>query len=358
MRTTLVFFAMTACLVAACSDGDSPSVPAEDAAVAEDAAAQEDQAAEADPAEAAATDAAADQAVGWAGEHTYSGQQGSRRYLVHVPPSYSGAPMPLFMVLHGCTQTPEAIQVVTGFDALANQHGFVTVYPHQDSSANPYGCWNWFLPSHQGRDAGEPAILRAIASEVAANVAIDPKRVHVAGLSAGGAMAVVLAATWPDVFASAAAVAGCPYKGTPCLNAASTESAATLASWVHEAMASRARLMPMLFMQGSNDSTVPPANAELLLAQWLGANDLADDGQANGSVSAAAAKLETGTSPGGLAYTVETYEHQSAALMELWKIEGMDHAWPGGAAGKPFSEPKGPDATAQIQRFLAAHPMP
>ena len=292
------------------------------------------------------------------GEHFYNGPQGSRRYLVHVPGSDAPALMPMVMVLHGCNQDPESIQALTGFNALADQEKFVTVYPHQDKASNPYGCWNWFVPAHQGRDGGEPAILAAIAAEVMAHVAIDPKRVHVAGLSAGGAMAVVMASTWPDLFASVGVVAGCPYKGTPCLNAPSTESVATLAGWVNEAMGVHARVLPMILMQGTADLYVPAENAALLRKQWLGAQDLADDGAANGSVSQSPAKVEQGTSAGGRSFAVETYEWQSASVLESWLIQDMDHAWPGGAAGQPFSDPKGPDATLELARFLAAHPMP
>jgi poly(3-hydroxybutyrate) depolymerase len=191
-----------------------------------------------------------------------------------------------------------------------------------------------------------------------AHVAIDPKNVFVTGLSAGAAMAVVMAATWPDVFASTGVVAGCPFKGTPCLQQASTDSINTLIGYVHDTMGAHARVMPLIIMQGDADTTVPPANAQLLLKQFLGADDLADDGVANGSVSTTAAHHDTATASGGDTYDVDTYDFGGASLIESWTIHGMGHAWPGGPAGLAYSDPKGPDASHEIYRFLSAHPLP
>jgi poly(3-hydroxybutyrate) depolymerase len=114
----------------------------------------------------------------------------------------------------------------------------------------------------------------------------------------------------------------------------------------------------MIVMQGDADTTVPPANAELLVKQWLGAADLMDDGQANGSISQAAAKTDKGTAAGGEPFSVDTYEAAGASILERWLIEQMAHAWPGGNASEAFADPNGPDGTREIQRFLSAHPMP
>jgi poly(hydroxyalkanoate) depolymerase family esterase len=264
----------------------------------------------------------------------------------------------MVMMLHGCQQDAAGIASVTRLDDVADDKKFVTVYPEQDTAANTYSCWNWFLPADQTRDSGEPAILHGIAAEVMANVSIDPKRVFVTGLSAGGAMAVVMASTWPDVFASTGVVAGCPFKGTPCLQGPSTLPIETLIGYVHDAMAGHARVMPLIVMQGDADTTVPPANAQLLLQQFLGVDDLADDGTANGSVSTTPAHHDTGTASGGDGYDVDTYDFAGASLIESWTVHGMGHAWPGGADGLPYSDPKGPDGSREIYRFLSEHPMP
>jgi poly(hydroxyalkanoate) depolymerase family esterase len=304
-------------------------------------------------------EAAVDQFANFAGTHTYSGLAGSRDYLVHIPPGYEGAPLPMVILLHGCNQGVDGLVAVTRFDELADSKKFVTVYPEQSTAANAYKCWNWFLAEDQKRDAGEPAILQGIAAEVMANVAVDPKRVHVAGLSAGGAMAVVLAATWPDFFASVGVVAGCPFNGTPCLNQPSTQSLDALIGYVRDAMGTHARVMPLVTFQGDADTTVPAMNAELLVKQWLGANDLADDGLANGSIPGIAAHKAQSAVPGGYSYLTEVYEDASAAaLLEAWMVSGMGHAWPGGTGGLPYADSKGPDATSEIYRFLSEHPMP
>jgi poly(hydroxyalkanoate) depolymerase family esterase len=346
-------------LLSACSSSDpspgNPTVETPDADVAEDALFE--QAADA-PAEASLPESATDSTSSYSGSHIFSGPPGSRRYVVHVPDGLGSAAAPLVLVLHGCYQTPEKMQALTRWDALADEQKLVTVYPEQPSEANSYQCWNWFEPAHQTRESGEPAILQAIVAEVASHVAIDGKRVFVSGLSAGGAMAVVMAATWPDQFAAAGVVAGCPYKGTPCLQAPSSMSPETLASLVHAAMGSHARVVPMMVMQGDADTTVPPANAELLVKQWLGAGDLADDGQANATISLVPAKTSSGTAPGGEPYQVDTYESGGASILERWLIQPMAHAWPGGSATEAFADPNGPDGAREIQRFLNEHPMP
>ena len=338
----------------ACSDGDDaggePVVPEADASAVDDGGAEaaNDSGNEAMPPSDAST-----QDAGWAGRHTFSGAQGARDYLVHVPASLT-EPSPLVVVLHGCTQDADAMRIATRFDELANEEGFVVVFPEQDPAANVQRCWNWFLGANQTRDGGETGILAGIVQEVREHVAIDPARIHVTGLSAGGAMAVVLASTWPDVFSTVAVASGCPFKGIPCVQGPSQESADVLAGYVVSAMGDRARLMPMIAMQGDQDTMVTPDNFPLLVAQWLGAADRIDDGEANGSISATAASEESATSAGGLAYEVARYAGPGGTtFLEAWLIQGMGHAWSGGAAVS-WSEPDGPDATRAMWEFMKA----
>lgn len=289
---------------------------------------------------------------------TWSGAPGARDWLFRRPADEDGTPRPLFVALHGCSQTAAQLAEIARLAELADEQGAYVALPEQSLSANPYRCWNWFDPSSQARDAGEPAILAGIVSEAMSMGTVDPERVHVFGLSAGGAMSVVLAATWPDMFASAGSVAGCAYRGTPCLSAPSSASTDELVSFVMQAMGDRARLVPLIVMQGDADTTVPPANADVVVRQWLGLADRLDDGSANGSVASSAAQTSEGSVPSGYDYEVAAYEWGSGeAIVERWLIAGEGHAWPGGLANRAWSDPKGPDATREIARFFAAHPM-
>ena len=340
----------SALVVAGCSDSDdaatAPVTPEPDAATL-DQDAGADAAAEAE----GATQDAANADAGWEGRHTFTGPSGSRSYEVHVPAGLT-APAPMVVVLHGCAQDAGAMRELTRFEELADQNGFVVVFPEQDASANIQRCWNWFLSSNQERESGETLILASIVQEVQSRVLIDSKRVHVTGLSAGGAMAVVLASTWPDLFASVGVASGCAFKGMPCAQKANTEPADVLAGYVVSAMGFYAHLIPLIAMQGDLDTTVPPENLPVLVGQWLLAGDKIDDGQVNGSIASTASVKESGTSQGGLAYDIERYAGPAKSVfLETWMVHGMGHAWSGGPA-VAWSDPKGPDATAAMWAFM------
>ena len=302
---------------------------------------------------------AADAAEGGLRERrTFIGASGTREYVLYVPPGAGSASIPLVMVLHGCSQTADGFASLTGFETLANQEGFAVVFPEQPGTANPLLCWNWFLDEDQQRDTGEAAVLADIVREVMDEGWVDNTRVHAVGLSAGGAMSIVLAAVFPDVFASVGAVAGCPFKGSPCLNAPSSLTGEQLADLAYTAMGALARPVPVFLAQGDADTTVPPENVELVVQQWLGVADRADDGQNNGSVSRNPSATSNETVAGGRNYVIATYvDGAGAPLLEQWLIKGTGHAWPGGASGVAFSDPAGPDAAAGSYAFFSAHPM-
>lgn len=350
--------AVSACMIASaligCSDSDdggaTPLLPEPDGGNVDSGAggdAASDIGAETD----AATSDAPGSDGGWEGRHTFTGPAGSRDYEVHIPAGLTGA-APMVVVLHGCAQDAGAMRELTRFDQLADKEGFVVVFPEQPVSANIQRCWNWFLPSNQDRNSGEALILGSIVQEVQSHVLIDSKRVHVTGLSAGGAMAVVLASTWPDLFASVGVASGCAFKGTPCLQKPTSEPVDALAGYVVSAMGWEKTLIPMIAMQGDLDTTVPPQNLPILMGQWLMAADKIDDDMVNGSISSTPSAQEKGTSQGGLAYDIERYAGPSGSIFaETWLVHGMEHAWSGGPA-MAWSEPKGPDATAVMWAFM------
>lgn len=292
-------------------------------------------------------------------KRSYVGPEGTRDYLLYVPAGYDGTPRPLLVGLHGCSQSASHFAYITGFNHLADTEGFLVVWPEQNVVANASLCWNWFSLVHQRRDTGEAAIIASIVNEVAGTHAVDSKRVYAAGISAGGAMAVVLGAVFPDVFAAIGSVEGCPFRGTPCVGSPSVLPPSTLAGYVVDAMSANARPVPLFAVQGTLDANVLPPNAELLVQQWVRAADAVDDGAANGSVSTTPAYTTDGSAPGGYDYEKDVYlDAGGDVLVERWLVKGLGHAWPGGAPAIAYSDPKGPSASDESWRFFEEHPMP
>lgn len=288
--------------------------------------------------------AAAGAQTGAPGEwHTYDGEGGTRRYRLHVPPGVDpSSPAPLVVMLHGCTQDADDFARGTRFDALADSAGVIVAWPEQTAAHHPQKCWTWYDPAHQGRGAGEPAIIAGIAREVMATHAVDPRRVYVAGVSAGGAMAVNVAASYPELFAAAGVHSGVAYR------AASTvpQALAVMRGGAEDesalppplADADCAPLPALIVFHGAEDAVVSPANAEQLAGQWAraaGAKDFLRDER----------------TVGGRTVRVDRY----GPVMEAWRVEGLGHAWSGGSAEGTFTDPAGPDASREMLRFFLEH---
>jgi len=270
--------------------------------------------------------------------------------VLHVPRDLPAGPAPLLVMLHGCSQTPASLAAATRMNAAADRHGFVVLYPEQTRQDNQQACWNWFQPNHRERGGGEPARIAAAVRAVGARREIDPGRVFVAGLSAGGAMAAIMAATHPDLFAGLAVHSGLPFGSASALGpafAAMTQGsedpvAGTRAA--RRAMGRHARPVPTLVIHGSADRTVAPVNGEQLVAQWLDLNGL------SGPPTATA----HGQVPGGHAYARMRWEDgDGRLLLGHLAVDGLGHAWSGGAPGQPFSDERGPSATDAIWAFFS-----
>jgi poly(hydroxyalkanoate) depolymerase family esterase len=242
------------------------------------------------------------------------------------------------VMLHGCTQDATDFAAGTAMNRHAERHGCLVLYPEQAQGANPNRCWNWFEPAHQRSGAGEPAILAGMVREVMAEHAIDPDRVFVAGLSAGGAMAAVLAATHPELFKALGVHSGLAYE------VASDIPTAFAAMRNAGSVRRVAAPMPTIVFHGDGDGTVAPANADRVVEQWRAA---ATGGDRQEVIE------EDGRAPGGKSFTrTRTLSSNGRAVVEQWRIHGAGHAWSGGNATGSYSDPAGPDASAEMLRFF------
>jgi poly(hydroxyalkanoate) depolymerase family esterase len=270
-------------------------------------------------------------------------------------------------MLHGCTQDPATFGAATLMNRAADRHGFVVVYPGQNRRRNAQGCWNWFLADHQRRDQGEPAAIAATVHElIDANslCTIDAARVFVAGLSAGGAMAAILGACYPDLFAAVAVHSGLAYRSATSAGSAfevmsrGGGDAGFQGEAAYAAMGAYARPVPGLVIHGTADRTVAPLNATQVLRQSMKTNHLAApetcDHDPDQPTSSRTVDAES-----GYAYTLSRWIDGRGALMhELLMVDGLGHAWSGGAAGGSYADPRGPSAAEAMWAFFALAPTP
>jgi poly(hydroxyalkanoate) depolymerase family esterase len=292
---------------------------------------------------------------------------GSRNYKLWIPAGYTGkARLPLVMMLHGCTQTPDDFAAATGMNKIADQNNFLVVYPEETASANALKCWNWYDSSHQSRGQGEPSLLALIVNQVRADFKVDARRVYVAGFSAGGAMAVIMGAAYPDLFAAIGIHSGIAYKAATNLSEARPAmarggpDAARLGQLAYQAMGNTKHAMRVILFQGAKDGLVAPVNAGRVITQWAQADDLIDDGKDNHSVDDVADKILESVVAGGYAYKKSVYNNRSGKpLIEGWVIQDLKHAWSGGVAGASYTDPKGPNAGQEMWRFFReSKPLP
>jgi len=288
------------------------------------------------PGHAASRPAAAPIANGARFEHhIYTDQAGSRPYKLYVP-SRHGQPLPLVVMLHGCTQTPDDFAAGTRMNQLAEEQGFYVAYPAQTRSANASGCWNWFNTGNQQRERGEPALIAGITRQVMRDHPIDPRRVYVAGLSAGGAAAAILGVTYPDLYRAIGV-----HSGLACGAASDVASAFAAMRQGRSPAAGRFSIaVPTIVFHGDRDMTVNPVNGDQVMAQ-------AD------AAAGSRTTVKRGTAPGGIGYTCTVRADGSGRPMsEHWVLHGAGHAWSGGSPDGSYTEPLGPDASREMLRFF------
>jgi len=289
---------------------------------------------------------------------------GSRNYKLWVPATLEkGNASPLVMMLHGCRHDAKDMAEISGMNEVAEVNRFLVVYPEQSRLANLMKCWNWFKPKHQARDAGEPSILAAVVDQVRSTHHVDPDRVYVAGVSAGGAMASILGATYPDLFAAIAVFAGAEFKaatsifeglaamergGPDPIHQGQLAFEAMKSSLVHK----KKRRLPAIVFHGTADTRVSPVNAEQTITQWRKTNACLAAEHSESSF-ALTEKVIGGQVPDGYAYRKHIYvEADARPLLEKWLVQGLGHAWSGSPNPSKYSDPKGPNASAEIWRFF------
>ncbi len=274
--------------------------------------------------------------------HVHAGPAGQRDYRLYVPGRALTRPPALLVMLHGCTQSPEDFAAGTGMNALAETEGWLVVYPAQPQSANSARCWNWFNAADQSRDGGEPAIIAGITRAVIAAHNVDPARVYVAGLSAGGAAAAIMGAAYPDLFAAVGVHSGlAPGAAT---DVGTAFAAMRQGSAGHPVR--RGRAMPTIVFHGDRDRTVHPVNGEHVLAQA-------------GAGAALTTHVSRESPAGRHAYTRTVHtDAQRRPVLEHWLLHGAGHAWSGGSAAGSYTDPQGPDASREMMRFFARQPGP
>ena len=273
---------------------------------------------------------------------SYSGPAGQRAYKVFIPAAYRGTPMPLIVMLHGCKQNPDDFAAGTRMNELAEKHGFLVAYPAQAANANGSNCWNWFQTKHQRRDGGEPSILAGIVAEIGDDCRIDERRVYVAGLSAGAAMAVILGVTHADVFAAVGAHSGLPF------GAAHDIGSAFAAMHGGTQAPTAPRGLPTIVFHGDRDTTVSPKNGAAIFEQAVARL---------GDKAGAPLKrnVREQVSAPGRQYTSTVYaDGEGRSRAEQWVLHGAAHAWSGGSAAGSYADEKGPDASAEMVRFFMA----
>ena len=269
--------------------------------------------------------------------HAYANDAGSRNYKLYVPASWTGGPLPLVVMLHGCTQSPDDFAAGTRMNDCAEEHTFLVAYPAQPASANPSRCWNWFNGSEQQRGHGEPSLIAGITQQIMKEFPIARGRVYVAGLSAGGAAAATLGATYPDLFAAVGV-----HSGLAC-GAARDLPSAFAAMRQGGGAGARPAIVPTIAFHGDADKTVNPVNGDQVIAQ-----------------ATPLARLDTsvvhGTSDGGVSYVrTSRSDATGRSMLEHWVLHGVGHAWSGGSPAGSHTDARGPDASREMVRFFLQH---
>ena len=282
-------------------------------------------------------------------KHAFTFEGDSYPYRLYVPPTATAGAaaerMPLVVLLHGCKQDALDFAHGTAMNTLADQHNAMVLYPEQITSSNAMRCWNWFDPSHQQAGRGEPGMIAALTQKMIAQNHADPARIYVAGLSAGGAMAAVVANLYPHLFAAVGVHSG--------LAAGAAQSVMQAFSAMQEgAKGSHTTALPTIVFQGTADQTVNPSNARYITQAALAAF------KAEGlELVKSKAEVNADMAPSADAPAERTLYSDASGkpFVESWRVTDGPHAWSGGNAQGSYTDPDGPDASAAMLAFFLRH---
>ena len=320
---------------------------------------------------------------------SYSNAAGTRAYKLYIPSGAAGQRLPLIVMLHGCTQTPDDFAAGTRMNVLAEERTCFVAYPEQPVSANPSKCWNWFTPGNQQRGAGEPSLIAGITRQIMRDYPVDPQRVYVAGLSAGGAAAAIMGMTYPDLYAAIGVHSGLAFEAASDLPSAfaamrqgEPAAADVISSLARGADSDLLSMFGDLLSPSEPRSLASPRRLTRFPAGW-GVRKA--DGLSRRSCSTeigtprstrataiwssrsrgrrrpwtSAQGWSTAGAPGGHAYSRTLHADASGqAILEQWVIHGAGHAWSGGSPSGSFTDPRGPDAAREMLRFFLEHSHP
>ena len=277
-------------------------------------------------------------------ERSYTNSTGTRSYKLYIPSGYIGQAVPLIVMLHGCTQSPDDFATGTRMNELSEEHTFLVAYPAQAGNANMQKCWNWFQAAHQQRGRGEPSLIAGITKQVVEEYEVAEGRVYVAGMSAGGA----IVATYPDLYAAVGVHSGLAPGSAHDISSAFTAMRQGGPVVAHKDVLSEGyqEVLLTIIFHGDGDTTVHPRNGDRLLVHLSrGANG-----------SSPRVMTRQGQVPGGYEYTRFTYrDAEGQDLVERWSVHGLGHAWSGGSYPGSHTDPRGPDASAEMVRFFGQH---
>jgi poly(hydroxyalkanoate) depolymerase family esterase len=273
-------------------------------------------------------------------ERTFANEAGSRTYKLYVPSAYTGQPLPLAVMLHGCTQSPDDFAAGTRMNELAEELAFLVAYPAQAQSANVSKCWNWFNAADQQRDRGEPSLIAGITREIMGGFSVEDGRVFVAGLSAGGAAAAIMGSAYPDLYAAVGV-----HSGLACGAARDMPSAfAAMRQGGAPHRNGAKQPVPTIVFHGDRDTTVNPVNGDQVIAQSTAGTDLRTT-------------VSRGQAPGGMSYTrTVACEESGHPMFEHWVLHGAGHAWSGGSPSGSYTDAQGPEASREMMRFFLERP--
>lgn len=277
----------------------------------------------------------------------FSNEYGSRDYKLYIPSSYTDQPLPLVVMLHGCTQNVEDFALGTAMNQFAEQYGVLVAYPNQAKSANSKSCWNWYKVKNQQTHRGEPALIAGLTRAIMQNHYVDVKRVYVAGLSAGGAMAAIMGATYPELYAAVGVHSG--LAAGSATNVIAALAAMRQGSHNVQATEQCPVFVPTIVFHGDQDPVVNLKNAEQVFAQAKQRLEASNDVYFNTE--------QTTTNPtGARAYTrTQMKDEKGQTQIDYWLVHGAGHAWSGGEVRGSHVDPTGPNASEAMLSFFLEH---